>query len=227
MDGPNDSHTEWSKSDREGKILYDTLYMRNLKWYKWTYLQNRNRLPDLENELMIAKGEEWRKGIVREFGMDTYTLLYLKWLTNKVLLNSTWHSAQCYVAAWIGVEFGENGYMYLYGWVPLLFTWNYHNIVNQPFSNIKLKDNIFQVSTLTSKILESSPGLHLAFASACQTPLHSPPPCTSHIIPGVIGNDINMEVTYICFQYVIYPCYIWGAFSRKNNKIGTLNSGEI
>ena len=23
----------------------------------------------------------------------------------------------------------ENGYVYMYGWVPLLFTWNYHNIV--------------------------------------------------------------------------------------------------
>ena len=29
-----------------------------------------------------------------------YTLLYLKWITNKVLLYSTWNSAQCYVAAW-------------------------------------------------------------------------------------------------------------------------------
>ena len=64
---------------------------------------------------MIAKGEVWRKGIVREFGMDMYTLLYLKWTTNKVLLNSPWNSAQFYGAAWIGVEFGENGYMYLYG----------------------------------------------------------------------------------------------------------------
>jgi len=25
----------------------------------------------------------------------------------------------------------ENGYMYLYGWAPSLFTWNYHNIVNR------------------------------------------------------------------------------------------------
>ena len=24
---------------------------------------------------------------------------------------------------------GENGYMYMHGWVPLLFIWNYHNIV--------------------------------------------------------------------------------------------------
>ena len=26
---------------------------------------------------------------------------------------------------------GENGYMYTYGWVPLLSTWNYQNIANQ------------------------------------------------------------------------------------------------
>ena len=35
----------------------------------------------------------------REFGMDMYTLLYLKWITNKDLLCSTWNSAQCYMAA--------------------------------------------------------------------------------------------------------------------------------
>ena len=34
-------------------------------------------------------GEEWGEGIVREFGMDMYTLLYLKWITNRVLLYST------------------------------------------------------------------------------------------------------------------------------------------
>ena len=26
---------------------------------------------------------------------------------------------------------GEHGYMAMYGWVPLQFTWNYHNIVRQ------------------------------------------------------------------------------------------------
>ena len=45
---------------------------------------------------------EW---IVREFGMDRYTLLYLKWITNKDLLYSTGNSAQCYVAAQMRGEF--------------------------------------------------------------------------------------------------------------------------
>ena len=34
------------------------------------------------------------EGIVREFGMDTHTLLYLTWRTSKDLLNSTGNSAQ-------------------------------------------------------------------------------------------------------------------------------------
>ena len=46
------------------------------------------------------------EGRDREFGIDMYTFLCLKWITNKVLLYSTWNSAQCYVAAWIGGEFG-------------------------------------------------------------------------------------------------------------------------
>ena len=47
-------------------------------------------------------------GIVREFGMDMYTLLYLKWITNKDLLCSTWNSAQCHVAACMGVPVTED-----------------------------------------------------------------------------------------------------------------------
>ena len=38
--------------------------------------------------------------------MDMDTLLYLEWITSKVLLASTGTSAQRYVAAWMGEEFG-------------------------------------------------------------------------------------------------------------------------
>ena len=46
------------------------------------------------------------EGIVREFGMGMYTLLYLKQIINKVLLYSTENSDQCYVIAWMRGEFG-------------------------------------------------------------------------------------------------------------------------
>ena len=65
MDGPRDYHTKWSKSDRERQISYDIIYMRNLKkiQYKWTHLQNRNRLTDIENKPMVTKGEKgWGEG---------------------------------------------------------------------------------------------------------------------------------------------------------------------
>ena len=62
-----------------------------------------------------CRGEEWGDDVVRELGMDMYTLLYLKWITNKELLNSTGSSAQYYVTAWMGGEFGENGYKYMHG----------------------------------------------------------------------------------------------------------------
>ena len=36
---------------------------------------------------------------VGDFRKVMYTLLYLKWITNKDLLYSTWNSDQCYVPA--------------------------------------------------------------------------------------------------------------------------------
>ena len=51
------------------------------------------------------------RGIVKDIGNIMYTLLYFKWITNKNLLYSTWNSAQCYVAAWMGGGLGQNGYM--------------------------------------------------------------------------------------------------------------------
>ena len=56
-----------------------------------------------------------RERIGREFGMDVYTLLYLKWITNKALLYSTGNSAQCFVVTWMEEGVGNNGSMYIYG----------------------------------------------------------------------------------------------------------------
>ena len=47
---------------------------------------------------MVARGKDVGEGIVREFGMDMYTVLYSKWITNKDLLYSIGNSVQCYVA---------------------------------------------------------------------------------------------------------------------------------
>ena len=58
VNGPRDCHTEWSKSEREKQISYNIAYMWTLeKWYRWTYLQSRNRDTDVENGLWIPVGE--------------------------------------------------------------------------------------------------------------------------------------------------------------------------
>ena len=56
------------------------------------------------------------EGVVREFGTEVYILLYLKQITSKDLLYSTGNSAQCYVAAWMGEEFGGE-WSHLYVWL--------------------------------------------------------------------------------------------------------------
>ena len=58
---------------------------------------------------MGDKGKESGEGIVREFGIDMYTLLYLKWKINKILLYRTGNFAQCCVSTWMIGEFGEEG----------------------------------------------------------------------------------------------------------------------
>ena len=54
--------------------------------------------------------------MVREFGTNMYTLIHLKQVTNKVLLCSTGDSVQCYVAAWMGGEFGGE-WIHVYVWL--------------------------------------------------------------------------------------------------------------
>ena len=58
MDGSREYHTKWSKSAKERQILYDITYMYNLKCNtKEIILKNRNRLTDIEDKLMVTKGE--------------------------------------------------------------------------------------------------------------------------------------------------------------------------
>ena len=83
MNGPRECHTEWSQ--RRRNIVWHPLYMQSKKkWYKWSYLQNRKILLDLENEFLVAGGEgRMGERIVWKFGTDMSTLLYLKWITKR------------------------------------------------------------------------------------------------------------------------------------------------
>ena len=73
------------------------LYVDAKIWYRWTYLQNRNRLTDIENRFVVDKGEEGGIGLDWEFEFSRCKLLCLEWISNEVLLNSTGNSIQSLV----------------------------------------------------------------------------------------------------------------------------------
>ena len=78
MDGSGGLHTKWSKSDRKRQILNELVYIQNIKkLYKWIYLHNRTA----HRARKWINGYQWRRmggRIDWEFGIDMYTLLYLK-----------------------------------------------------------------------------------------------------------------------------------------------------
>ena len=60
MVGPRDCHTEWSKSDRERQISYDTAYMWNLKkMIQMNLFTKQKQTHRLRKKLMVIKGERW------------------------------------------------------------------------------------------------------------------------------------------------------------------------
>ena len=44
-------------SQTKTNIIQYCSYVKPKKWNKWTYLQNRNRLPDFKNKIVVAEGK--------------------------------------------------------------------------------------------------------------------------------------------------------------------------
>ena len=59
VDGPGNDHTKWSKSEKDKyHMILFICGTYKIIWYKWTYIQSRNRPTDKENKLMVPKGKE-------------------------------------------------------------------------------------------------------------------------------------------------------------------------
>ena len=52
------------------------LYLESKIWHKHIYLQNRKRLIDIENRLVVTKGERGGSGMDREFGVSRCKLTF-------------------------------------------------------------------------------------------------------------------------------------------------------
>ena len=99
-----------------------------------------------------------------------YTPVKSKWITNNVLLYSTWNSfSVIWQPAW-EEGLGKNGHLHMYGWVTSLSIWNYHNTVNWlsvEFSRSVVSDSLRPVNC-------STPGLpvHHQLPELTQTHVH-------------------------------------------------------
>ena len=69
VDGRKDCHTEWSKSERETQIYINTDMWNLEKWYRWSYLQSRNRDINVENKCMDTEGERGSVGWIGSLGL--------------------------------------------------------------------------------------------------------------------------------------------------------------
>ena len=90
----------------------------NLQRNDTNELAKQKKTPRLPEQTYGCQGKGCGEGIVREFGIDIYTLLYVKWITNQELLCSIENSTQCYVAAWKGREFAGK-FICVYVWLSL------------------------------------------------------------------------------------------------------------
>ena len=59
-----------------------SLHVASKKGYKRTYLQNRNRLTDFENKLVVTEGERLGRGMGWGCGIGISTLWCMEWLAD-------------------------------------------------------------------------------------------------------------------------------------------------
>ena len=95
--------SEISQTEKEKRHMTSLVCENQKEIIQMNLLRIQKETHRLRKQTHGCRGE----GIVEDFEKLMYTLLYLKWITNKNLLYSTWNSAQCYVPTWMGGGFGE------------------------------------------------------------------------------------------------------------------------
>ena len=70
MDGSGDYHTKWRNP---GRHIWCHLCVESKKSDTSRFIYKTNRLPDIENELLVTKGERVGEGLIRSMGLtDTH-----------------------------------------------------------------------------------------------------------------------------------------------------------
>ena len=94
MNRTRDSHTKWSKPERERQIPYDITYMWSLKYDANDLSTKQKPIMDHGGQNYVCQGRGGETGIDGEFGVSRCWLLHLEWMGDGVLLYSTGNCAQ-------------------------------------------------------------------------------------------------------------------------------------
>ena len=87
IDGTRDSHTEWSKSEREKQILYDIAYICNLIYDTNEPFHRKNH--GFGEQTCGFQGGGGVSGVDWESGLNRCRQSPLEWISNEILLCST------------------------------------------------------------------------------------------------------------------------------------------
>ena len=89
MDETRDSHTNYSKSERERQIPYDITYMWYLKYGTNESIYKREKDSQTWKQTCGCQGEGGQSGMDWEFGVSRCKLFHSEWISNEVLVYST------------------------------------------------------------------------------------------------------------------------------------------
>ena len=119
-----DYHTKWSKSERERQITYG-LYVESKIQYKWTYLQNKNKLRH-KKQTCGFQGEGGGSGLDGEFGVGRCKLLHLEW----IIIRSFFTPQGQYLIFWeknmMEDSLRKKKYIYIHTYDWVMYLWLGH-----------------------------------------------------------------------------------------------------
>ena len=119
--------------------------------------------------------------------VSMYTPLYLKWITNRELLYSTWNSAQGYLKAWMGGESGGE-WIDVYVWlrpftVPLKLPQHCYSAISSiQFSCSVVSDSLqpHELQHARPPRLTPTPGV---YSDSCPSSRWRHPAISSSVVP--------------------------------------------
>ena len=93
-------------------------------WSQMNLSIKQKQIQDIENRLVVAKGEGGGSGMDWELEVGRCKLLHLEWSSNEVLLYSTGNYIQSLGKDHDGRYYEKGKCIYIYDWVTLLYSIN-------------------------------------------------------------------------------------------------------